>query len=77
MANWLKKHLVMKPEVEQIFEELEKFKDFCAEYGYPYNEADLGKEKGSYGAFKRFVANKPVRDNWENPTRRYHNNNHR
>jgi len=43
-AKWLKKYLVMKPEVSAIFDELEKYREFCVEYGYPYDERHLNYE---------------------------------
>ena len=38
---WLKKYLKMKPEVTKIFEDLEDFKLFCADFGHSFNEAYL------------------------------------
>ena len=29
------------PKVHQIFEDLEKYKDFCVDFGYKYDEATL------------------------------------
>ena len=36
--KWLKKYLTMKPEVTQIYEDLEKLQEFCVEFGHPYDE---------------------------------------
>ena len=50
---WLKKYLRMKPEVAQIFEDLEKYKEFCVTYGYIYDERHLYNDKTPWGEFER------------------------
>jgi len=59
-----KKHLVMKPEVVKIFDELDQYRQFCVDYGYVYNEAHLGDDRTPYNDFKRFQNGKTPRDNW-------------
>lgn len=41
MAKVDRKYLVLKPEVEKIFEDLEKYKDFCRFNGQIFDERDL------------------------------------
>jgi endonuclease III len=40
---WLKKYLKMKPEVTKIFEDLEDFKLFCADFGHDFCGARHGR----------------------------------
>ena len=52
-AKWLKKYLTMKPEVNQIFDDLEKYREFCVQYGHPFDERHLYNEKTPWGDFQR------------------------
>ena len=47
MANpkWLNKYLTMKPEVSQIYDDLESYKEFCIDHGRVFNEAALYNER--------------------------------
>ena len=67
MAHWLDKYLRMKPEVRNIFDELDAYREFCVEYGYVFNEAHLYNEKTPYGEFVRAKNGKIPRNNWTNP----------
>jgi hypothetical protein len=51
---WLKKYLVMKPEVTKIFNDLEEWHDHCRMELIGFNPKDLYKSK----AYKEFVRNK-------------------
>jgi hypothetical protein len=63
-AKWLKKYLVMKPEVSQIFDELDRYREFCVQYGYPYDERHLYNEKTPWGEFDRSRRGKYPKMNW-------------
>jgi hypothetical protein len=63
-AKWLKKYLTMKPEVAQIFEDLERYRDFCVKYGYPYDERHLYNTNTPWGEFDRAQRGKWPRMNW-------------
>lgn len=67
-ANWLKKYLVMKPEVSSIFDDLNSYRSFCVEYGYTFDERHLYNEKSPYGEYVRALRGRDVRDNWGNPS---------
>jgi hypothetical protein len=70
MANEnLKKYLVMKPEVRNIFEDLEVYKQFCVDYGYVYDERHLYNERSPYGEFMRYQRGKEPWDHWRSPRR--------
>lgn len=51
--------------IDQIFNDLEKYLEFCKEYGYRYDEADLYNQRSYvYRQYSKFLAGKPVKDNW-------------
>jgi len=50
----------------RIFDDLDKLLEFCKEYGYVYNEADLTNSRTNTSRqFQKYLSNKPVRNNWE------------
>jgi hypothetical protein len=60
----IKKYLQFKPEVTRIFDELDRFRDFCREFGYVFNESHLGNNHSPYADFVRWQNGKYPRDNW-------------
>lgn len=55
-----------KNRIKQIFTDLENFKDFCRDYGYKFDEADLYSNRSYvYRQFTKFVAGKDVKDMWD------------
>ena len=53
------------PRVAQIFEDLEKFLEFCQEYGYRYNEADLYNFRSyAWQQYNKFSQGKNARNMW-------------
>jgi hypothetical protein len=71
--EWLKKYLRMKPEVTQIFDDLDAYRQFCADYGYPFDERDLYKERGGYAEFLKMARGREPWDQWRTPKRREFN----
>ena len=67
--EWLKKYLRIKPEVEQIFEDLELYFQFCRNYGYVYDESHLYNEYTSYGEFVKMTQGREPWDQWRTPRR--------
>ena len=52
--------------VTQIFDDLDKYRIFCRDYGYRFNEADLYNTKNYiFRQFQKFIAGKPVKNQWE------------
>lgn len=52
--------------VRQIFNDLDKYLDFCVEYGYRYNEAELYSQRSYvYRQYTKLMTNKPVKNQWE------------
>lgn len=54
------------PHTNQIFEDLEKYMDFCISHGYKYDEADLYNNKShAYRQFNKFMSGKTAKNMWE------------
>lgn len=50
----------------KIFEDLEKYLEFCREYGYTFNESDLYTNRSnSYRNYQKHITGKPVKNMWE------------
>lgn len=66
MSNptWIKKYLQLKPEVKSIFDDLDEYKQFCVDYGYAFNEADLYSEKYSWNEFAKSRKGRAPKDQW-------------
>jgi hypothetical protein len=53
------------PRVQQIFEDLEKYLEFCQDYGYKYNEADLYDQRSYvFRQFAKCMSGKPAKNQW-------------
>jgi hypothetical protein len=56
------------PRVRQIFEDLEKFKEFCVDYGYKYDEAVVYDMRNYVcRQFNKFLQGKDAKYNWVEP----------
>jgi hypothetical protein len=60
----------------EIYNDLDAYRDFCRNYGYRFNEADLyNNKKYPYQQFRKFEAGKNAKDMWSidagRPPRRY------
>jgi hypothetical protein len=54
------------PRVHQIFEDLEKYLDFCKDFGYKFDEGDLYNQKSYvYRQFGKFMTGKHVKNQWD------------
>lgn len=62
--EYIKKYLVMKNEVKTIFDDLNKYRSFCVQYGFVFNEADLYRERTPYSDYLRLQHGRYPRDNW-------------
>lgn len=59
------------PKVNQIFDDLEKFLQFCVEYGYRYDEAYLYDMRNyAYQQYTKFVGHKNFKDGWGEDARK-------
>jgi hypothetical protein len=60
------------PKVRQLFDELENFLEFCRDYGYRFNEADLYNFKSyAYQQYNKFAQGKNAKDMWAEDSRRF------
>ena len=61
-----KPQIQSNPRVKQIFEDLEKYKEFCVDFGYKFDESDLYNQRSYiYRQFGKFSTGKQVKNNWE------------
>jgi len=65
-----KQNFQSNPRVQQIFEDLEKYLDFCVGYGYKYNEAELYDQRSYvFRQYTKFATGKVARDQWQENAR--------
>jgi hypothetical protein len=66
-----KNNLQPNPRVYQIFEDLEKYKEFCVDFGYKFDEATLYDMRSfAYRQHTKQLAGKWPKDSWEDAIRR-------
>ena len=54
------------PRVQQIFEDLEKYLEFCQDFGYKFDESTLYDMRSfAYRQHQKQLAGKSAKDNWE------------
>ena len=59
------------PRVIELFEELEQYLEFCQDYGYRYNEADLHNFKSyAWQQYNKFIQGKNAKNMWVEDARR-------
>jgi hypothetical protein len=52
--------------VNQIFDDLESYLNFCRDHGYKFDEADLYSNRSYiYRQYTKFIQGKPVKNMWE------------
>jgi hypothetical protein len=57
--------------VQQTLEDLDKFREFVADYGYRYNEADLYNFKSyAWQQYSKYTSGKTAKDMWSEDARR-------
>jgi hypothetical protein len=55
-----------KSNVNQIFNDLDLYRDFCREYGYRFDERELyNSQSYVWRQFQKAFAGKDVKDQWE------------
>ena len=53
------------PRVNQIFDDLDKYREFCVEYGYKFDEATLYDMRSfPYRQHQKQIAGKSAKDQW-------------
>ena len=54
------------PRTVQVFNDLDKYRNFCKEFGYRYDEADLYSNRSYvWRQYGKHLAGKEVKDQWE------------
>lgn len=62
----------MNKETKNIFDNLDKFRDFCRDYGYRYDEKDLYNWKSyAWQQYNKFINGKAVKDMWEQDSKKF------
>lgn len=57
--------LSSNPKVRQIFNDLELYLEFCADYGYKYDESTLGDMRSYvFQQFSKYMSGKNFKDQW-------------
>lgn len=60
------------PKVDAIFDDLEKYYDFCKDYGYRFNEADLYNWKSyAFQQYNKYSQGKNAKDMWVEDAARF------
>jgi len=60
------------PVVAEIFADLERFQEFCQDYGYRYNEADLRNFKSyAWQQYSKYSQGKNAKNMWWEDARRF------
>lgn len=63
------------PRATQALDDLERYLNFCRDYGYRFNEADLYNNKSyPFQQFKKLEAGKFPKDMWVEDARRFGRN---
>lgn len=60
------------PKIHQIFEDLEKYKEFCVDWGYKYDESTLYDMRSyAYQQYTKFVGHKNFKDGWADDAKKF------
>lgn len=60
------------PKVQQIQEDLDRFREFVVDYGYRFNEADLYNFKSyAWQQYSKYTSGKSAKNMWEEDARRF------
>jgi hypothetical protein len=60
-----KQNYTPSPRIKSVFDDLELYLNFCREFGYRYDEADLTNWKSyAFQQFNKHQQGKPAKDMW-------------
>lgn len=60
------------PRVNEIFDDLDNLREFCQDFGYRFNEADLYNFKSyAWQQFTKHAQGKNAKNMWDEDTRRF------
>jgi hypothetical protein len=67
-----KPQVTSNPRVREIFNDLEKYLEFCQDYGYRYSEADLYNFKSyAWQQYTKYTSGKYAKNMWTEDARRF------
>lgn len=60
------------PQTQEVFESLEKYLNFCRQYGYRYSENDLNNFRSyAWQQYTKFVAGKNFKNQWQEDLKKF------
>lgn len=60
------------PRVNQIFDDLDRFREFCVSYGYRFDESFLYNMRNyAYQQYGKFCSRKNFKDGWQSDAERF------
>lgn len=66
-----KAQIQSNPKVTQIFDDLDKYREFCVDYGYKFDEPTLYDMRSyAFQQFTKFIGHKNFKDQWADDTRK-------
>lgn len=70
---WLKKYLRLKPEVEQIFNDLEEYEVFCRDFGRVFDQSEMYENRSiNWQDFMKHKSGRHCRNEWGEELKRMH-----
>lgn len=66
-----KPQIKSNPRVAELFDDLDQYLDFCKDYGYRFNEADLYNFKSyAWQQYSKFAQGKNAKNMWDEDLRK-------
>ena len=60
------------PRTQQVWEDLDRYREFVQDYGYRFNEADLYNFRSyAFQQFNKFAQGKTAKNMWDEDSRRF------
>jgi hypothetical protein len=60
------------PRTQQVLEDLDQYREFCQDFGYRWNEADLYNFRSyAFQQFNKFAQGKTAKNQWDEDARRF------
>jgi hypothetical protein len=56
--------MIRNSNVNRVFNDLDAYRNFCRDYGYVFNEADLYRRGTPFSLFEKTKRGEYVKDNW-------------
>jgi hypothetical protein len=67
-----KKNIQSNPVVNEIFDDLDKYREFCVDYGYVFDESTLYVPQSNvFRQYQKFLKNKDVKNIWVEDQKKY------